>query len=106
MSEEKNIVEQLRGSVTVIIDHYGNRETFVAQGGIMCEAADTIERLARERDEARAENDRMRAAIANGTSACVYCSLPAVAMTIPPIDGPIARARLFTDALRLMAFFR
>ena len=40
------------------------------------EAATALERVTRERDEALAENTRLRAALAQSELPCVYCSLP------------------------------
>ncbi len=36
-----------------------------------------VEKIERERDEARAENTRLRAALAKSDQPCAYCSLPA-----------------------------
>jgi hypothetical protein len=39
-------------------------------------SATALERVTRERDEARAENTRLRAALAQSELPCVYCTLP------------------------------
>lgn len=48
--------------------------------------AEFARRLERERDEAKAENDRLRAALSNSDQPCLYCSLPASEMSKCP-DG-------------------
>ena len=72
MSDDKSLVECLRDRHKLMnLTGAARRKTTFSR------AADAIERLTRERDEARDENTRLRAAIANGGGACVYCSLPA-----------------------------